>query len=116
MFQAGYCRGPRCGLQWTQLQSTHSSKTEIGKLNGQVDVSDRVCLASGSSGVGDAAGAHHHEITVKKFLRRAGPERLSPEIRYIYDDELVEDAARNMTQLQVRRLNAARVQFALSQE
>jgi len=39
-----------------------------------------------------------------------------PRHAYIYDDELVEDAARNMTQLQVRRLNAARVQFALSQE
>lgn len=31
-------------------------------------------------------------------------EIMSPEIRYIYDDELVEDAARNMTELQVRRL------------
>ena len=31
-------------------------------------------------------------------------EVMSPEIRYIYDDESVEDAARNMTQLQIRRL------------
>ena len=31
-------------------------------------------------------------------------EIMSPEIRYIYDDELIEDAARNMTELQVRRL------------
>jgi len=55
-----------------------------------------------------AAGKEPTECKVREVM--------SPEIRYIYDDELVEDAARNMTQLQVRRLNAARVQFALSQE
>jgi len=43
-----------------------------------------------------AAGKEPTECKVREVM--------SPEIRYIYDDELVEDAARNMTQLQVRRL------------
>jgi len=43
-----------------------------------------------------AAGKEPGECKVREVM--------SPEIRYIYDDELVEDAARNMTQLQVRRL------------
>jgi len=43
-----------------------------------------------------AAGKEPTECKVREVM--------SPEIRYIYDDELVEDAARNMTELQVRRL------------
>ena len=43
-----------------------------------------------------AAGKEPTECKVREVM--------SPEIRYIYDDETVEDAARNMTQLQVRRL------------
>jgi CBS domain-containing protein len=43
-----------------------------------------------------AAGKEPTECKVREVM--------SPEIRYIYDDESVEDAARNMTQLQVRRL------------
>lgn len=31
-------------------------------------------------------------------------EVMSPEIKYIYEDESLEDAARNMSQLQIRRL------------
>lgn len=31
-------------------------------------------------------------------------EVMSPEIKYIYEDETVEDAARNMSELQIRRL------------
>ena len=50
------------------------------------------------------------DITVRAVAAGKEPaeckvrEVMSPEIRYIYDDESVEDAARNMTQLQVRRL------------
>ena len=43
-----------------------------------------------------AAGKEPTECKVREVM--------SPEIRYIYDDELVEDATRNMTELQVRRL------------
>ena len=43
-----------------------------------------------------AAGKEPTECKVREVM--------SHEIRYIYDDELVEDAARNMTELQVRRL------------
>jgi CBS domain-containing protein len=43
-----------------------------------------------------AAGKEPAECKVREVM--------SPEIRYIYDDESIEDAARNMTQLQVRRL------------
>ena len=50
------------------------------------------------------------DITVRAVAAGKEPteckvrEVMSPEIRYIYEDELVEDAARNMTELQVRRL------------
>ena len=50
------------------------------------------------------------DITVRAVAAGKEPteckvrEVMSPEIRYIYDDESIEDAARNMTQLQVRRL------------
>jgi CBS domain-containing protein len=50
------------------------------------------------------------DITVRAVAAGKEPaeckvrEVMSPDIKYIYDDESVEDAARNMTQLQVRRL------------
>ena len=50
------------------------------------------------------------DITVRAVAAGKEPteckvrEVMSPEIRYIYDDESIEDAARNMTELQVRRL------------
>ena len=50
------------------------------------------------------------DITVRAVAAGKEPaeckvrEVMSPDIKYIYDDELIEDAARNMTQLQVRRL------------
>ena len=50
------------------------------------------------------------DITVRAVAAGKEPteckvrEVMSPEIRYIYEDESVEDAARNMTELQVRRL------------
>jgi CBS domain-containing protein len=43
-----------------------------------------------------AAGKEPTECKVREVM--------SPEIRYVYDDESVEDAARNMTEQQVRRL------------
>jgi CBS domain-containing protein len=43
-----------------------------------------------------AAGKEPAECKVREVM--------SPDIKYIYEDELVEDAARNMTELQVRRL------------
>ena len=50
------------------------------------------------------------DITVRAVAAGKEPteckvrEVMSPEIRYIYEDDSVEDAARNMTELQVRRL------------
>ena len=50
------------------------------------------------------------DITVRAVAAGKEPteckvrEVMSPEIRYIYEDESIEDAARNMTELQVRRL------------
>ena len=50
------------------------------------------------------------DITVRAVAAGKEPaeckvrEVMSPDIKYIYEDELVEDAARNMTELQVRRL------------
>ena len=43
-----------------------------------------------------AAGKEPSECKVREVM--------SSEIKYIYDDESIEDAARNMTTLQVRRL------------
>jgi CBS domain-containing protein len=43
-----------------------------------------------------AAGKEPAECKVRDVM--------SPDIKYIYDDESIEDAARNMTSLQVRRL------------
>ncbi len=50
------------------------------------------------------------DITVRAVARGVAPDRckvrevMSSEVKYVYDDELVEDAARNMKELQVRRL------------
>jgi CBS domain-containing protein len=50
------------------------------------------------------------DITVRAVARGLPPDRckvreiMSDEVKYIYDDESLEDAARNMGQLQVRRL------------
>src|SRR5258705_7319602 len=50
------------------------------------------------------------DITVRAVARGVAPDRckvrevMSSEVKYVYDDELVEDGARNMKQLQVRRL------------
>jgi CBS domain-containing protein len=50
------------------------------------------------------------DITVRAVAEGRVPDEcrvgeiMSPEIRYIYEDESLEDAARNMAELQVRRL------------
>jgi CBS domain-containing protein len=50
------------------------------------------------------------DITVRAVAHGKSPaechvgEVMSPEIRYIYEDETIEDASRNMSELQVRRL------------
>jgi len=50
------------------------------------------------------------DITVRVVARGISPDRckvrdaMSSEVRYVYDAELVEDAARNMKKFQVRRL------------
>jgi CBS domain-containing protein len=50
------------------------------------------------------------DITVRAVAAGKSPaecrvrEIMSPEIRYIYEDESLEDAARNMSELQIRRL------------
>jgi CBS domain-containing protein len=50
------------------------------------------------------------DITVRAVARGLAPgqcrvrEVMSPEIKYIYEDESVEEAARNMSELQMRRL------------
>ncbi len=50
------------------------------------------------------------DITVRAVAADKQPseckvrEVMSPDIKYVYDDESTEDAARNMTNLQVRRL------------
>ena len=50
------------------------------------------------------------DITVRAVAANKQPseckvrEVMSPEIKYVYDDESIEDAARNMSSLQVRRL------------
>jgi CBS domain-containing protein len=50
------------------------------------------------------------DIAVRAVARGKAPDRttvrevMSPDIKYVYDDESVEDAARNMSKLQVRRL------------
>jgi len=50
------------------------------------------------------------DITVRAVARGLAPNRckvrdvMSCEVKYVYDDETIEDAARNMSELQVRRL------------
>ena len=50
------------------------------------------------------------DITVRAVAKGKAPDRtkvrevMSPEIKYIYDDESLEDAAENMGKLQIRRL------------
>jgi CBS domain-containing protein len=50
------------------------------------------------------------DITVRAVAQGKSPaecqvgEVMSPEIKYIYEDETIEDASRNMSDLQVRRL------------
>ena len=50
------------------------------------------------------------DITVRAVARGIAPDRckvrevMSAEVKYVYEDELVEDAARNMKELQLRRL------------
>ena len=49
------------------------------------------------------------DIVVRAIAHGLGPQArvrdvMSSEVRYVYEDESVEDAARNMSELQVRRL------------
>lgn len=50
------------------------------------------------------------DITIRAVAKGKAPDRtkvrdvMSPEIKYIYEDESVEDAAENMGTLQIRRL------------
>lgn len=50
------------------------------------------------------------DITIRAVARGLSPnacevqEVMSPDVMYVYDDESIEDAARNMRDLQVRRL------------
>jgi CBS domain-containing protein len=50
------------------------------------------------------------DITIRAVAAGKAPaeckvrEIMSPEIKYIYEDESLEDAARNMSELQIRRL------------
>jgi CBS domain-containing protein len=50
------------------------------------------------------------DITLRAVARGKAPDRctvgevMSSDIKYIYDDETLEDASRNMSELQVRRL------------
>jgi len=50
------------------------------------------------------------DITIRAVAAGKSPadckvrEIMSPEIKYIYEDESLEDAARNMSELQIRRL------------
>ena len=50
------------------------------------------------------------DITVRAVAAGKAPseckvrEIMSPEIKYVYEDESLEDAARNMSELQIRRL------------
>ena len=50
------------------------------------------------------------DITVRAVARGLSPqqtkvrEAMSVDVKYVYEDESIEDAARNMSQLQVRRL------------
>src|SRR5262245_20577836 len=50
------------------------------------------------------------DITLRAVARGVDPKQckvrevMSPDVKYVYEDELVEDAARNMKRLQVRRL------------
>jgi CBS domain-containing protein len=50
------------------------------------------------------------DITLRAVARGKAPDRctvgevMSPEIKYIYEDETLEDASRNMSELQIRRL------------
>lgn len=50
------------------------------------------------------------DITIRAVAKGLSPEHskvrdvMTSEVKYVYDDESVEDAARNMSELQVRRL------------
>ena len=50
------------------------------------------------------------DITIRAVARGLAPDRckvrdvMTTEIKYVFDDESVEDVARNMSELQVRRL------------
>jgi|SRR5688572_8271849 len=50
------------------------------------------------------------DITIRAVAQGKSPQEchvsevMSPEIKYIYEDETIEDASRNMSDLQVRRL------------
>ena len=50
------------------------------------------------------------DITVRAVARGLAPDRckvrdvMSRDVKYVYEDETIEDAARNMSDLQVRRL------------
>ena len=50
------------------------------------------------------------DITVRAVARGLSPQQckvrevMSPDVKYVYEDESLEDVARNMSQLQVRRL------------
>jgi CBS domain-containing protein len=50
------------------------------------------------------------DITIRAVARGKSPDRctvgevMSNDIKYVYDDETLEDASRNMSELQVRRL------------
>jgi CBS domain-containing protein len=50
------------------------------------------------------------DITLRAVARGKAPDRctvgevMSPDIKYIYEDETLEDASRNMSELQIRRL------------
>ena len=50
------------------------------------------------------------DITLRAVARGKAPDRctvgevMSPDIKYVYEDETIEDASRNMSELQIRRL------------
>src|SRR5438132_1415945 len=50
------------------------------------------------------------DITVRAVAKGLPPERgkvrdvMTPKVKYVYEDESVQDAARNMSELQIRRL------------
>ncbi|PPC94619.1 MAG: inosine-5-monophosphate dehydrogenase [Methylotenera sp.] len=50
------------------------------------------------------------DITIRAVAKGMAPEQhkvrevMTPEVRYVYDDDSIEDAVRNMSDLQIRRL------------